>query len=136
MEKPLAGSLAIHVVKETLASVAKRGVPQIVSQPYRFDKIAVEAQRVAYIPCDARDQLDMQASTREIIVAPKAEHLRFAGVAVIGWQVQDLLGISDKGGAPQATVVLDAVDAPYGIGVLRFAGVGPTATAVVNHALD
>lgn len=60
MEEPATGALMEDVIQAALARVPERGVPQIVPEADRLDKVAVQTERIADITCDACHELHMK----------------------------------------------------------------------------
>ena len=57
MEKIMTRALVIDIVEESLAGMAERRVPQVVTQTDRFNQIAVEPEGATDIARNARDEL-------------------------------------------------------------------------------
>lgn len=57
MEKITTRALVIDIVEESLAGMAERRVPQVVTQTDRFNQIAVEPEGATDIARNARDEL-------------------------------------------------------------------------------
>ena len=67
-----------QLVQTALSRMAKWRMAKVMSKRYCFDKIAVKVQSGADITGNARNELYMQATARQIIVATKAKDLGFA----------------------------------------------------------
>ena len=108
VEEPPPGALVEDVVQEPLAGVAKRRVADVVAQRDGLDEVQVEPQRQADVSRHAAHELHVQATARDVVVCAQREDLRLAREAVVGRQVDDLLGVTHEGGAlGRATIALN-----------------------------
>ena len=126
----------IDIVEESLTGVAEGCMAQVVAQTNRFDQIAVETQGATDITCDARNKLHVQAATRQIIVAAKAENLSFAGVSGVRRQMENLFGIAHKGRTHERALVCGSINTADDLTIVASIRVNDTRGTVGSDTLD
>ena len=110
--------------------------PEIVPQTDRLDEVTIETERAPDVPRNARHQLHVEATAREIVVAAEAEHLRLAVEAAVGGQMHDLLGITHVRRTPDATGVTCARLAANRRIVGGAIRIDPSSAPILLHTLD
>ena len=129
------GALVVALRQEALAGVAERRVAQVVPQRDGLDQLAVQPQQPSDVARDAADQLHVQASAADIVVFHQAEHLRFAGVAVVSGNVDDLVDVAREGASQQRGVVVRVALAPHHVFIAKTLRMQPPAATVVFDCL-
>jgi hypothetical protein len=100
------GMLIEQFVEKPLPCMAKRGMPDVMSEGDRLDQIKVKMQGAADGPRDPGNELHVQASARDIVVSIEGENLRFIGIAVIIRTVQYLIDVADERRSPDAGIIV------------------------------
>ena len=95
-----------RLAQEAFAGVPERRVADVVAERDRLDEVAVETEQLSDRPRHAADELDVQPAAADVVVLDEAEHLRLAGVAVVGGDVEDLLDVAREGGAGERRLVV------------------------------
>ena len=95
-----------------------------------FGEVFVQSQHTRDGARRAGDELYVQASSRDVVVAHEAEHLGFASVAIVGRNVEDLVDVSAERGAVQPLRHVSPGVAPYGVFIGAAIGVGDAVYAV------
>ena len=133
VEEPAARALVEHVVQEALAGVAEGRVADVVAKGDGLDEVEVEPERQTDVPRHATHELHVEAAARDVVVGAQGEYLRLAGEAVVGRQVDDLLGVTHEGRAPGGVAVTLSVEPADGSGVGRGIGAEVPVGALVQH---
>ena len=136
MEKVATCALVVNIVEESLTSMAKGRVSQVVAQANRLDQIAVEPQSAADIACDARDKLHVQATTRQVVVAAKTEDLCFACITRVRRKMKNLFGIANKCRTHQRALVRCSLNTTNDLLVVATTRVDGTRSTIGGNALD
>ena len=124
----------IQLVQKALARVPERGMPDVVPQGDRLDEFAVEPQRPPQRARRARDELNVQAAARQVVIFIEGEHLRLVGAAAVIGAVEDLVRVADKGGAPDVRRIVRVGVAAAGARIVEGIGIFCAARAVGFHA--
>ena len=136
MEKEASGALVIDIIEEAFTGMAERRMSQVVTQADRLDQIAVESQGPTDIARNARDELNMQATTRQVIVATEAKDLRFACISGVCRQMENLLGIAHKAGAHKRAFVRITIDTTNDLVIVATIRIDGTRCTMGGNTLD
>ena len=136
MEKETAGALVIDIVEEALAGMTEGRMPQVMAQTNRLDQVAVEPKGATDIARNARDELHMQTTTRQVIIATEAKDLRFTCIAGVCRQMKDLFGIAHKGRTHQRAFVRLTINSTNDLVVVATIRIDSARSTIGGNALD
>ena len=136
MEKVATRALEVNIVEKALTGMAKGCVSQVVTEANRLDQITVKPQSATDIARDARDKLHVQTAARQVVVTTEAKDLRFACIAGVCGQMQNLFGIAHKGRTHKRAFVGSAINTTNDLIVVATIRVDGTRVAVSGNAID
>ena len=96
------GTCVVEIGEVVLALMAKRRVPEVMTDGDGLYEVEVEAKRHADGAPHATDHLQMKGTTRDVVVAHEREDLRLVRTTRVERIVDDLLDVDAR--APEVDV--------------------------------
>ena len=94
----------VEIGEIVLALMAKRRVPEVMTDGDGLYEVEVEAKRHADGAPHATDHLQVKGTTRDVVVAHEREDLRLVRASRVKRIVDDLLDVDDEARAPKVDV--------------------------------
>ena len=91
----------IQIGKQVFAAVPEGRMPQIVPEGNRLDQGGVQTQRAAQLACVLGNQLQVEGTARQVVVAVEGEDLGLVHAAVVEGIVQDTVHVPGEVGPDQ-----------------------------------
>ena len=98
------GTCVVEIGEVVLALMAKRRVPEVMTDGDGLYEVEVEAKRHADGAPHATDHLKVKGTTRDVVVAHEREDLRLVRATRVERIVDDLLDVDDEARAPEVDV--------------------------------
>ena len=98
------GTCVVEIGEVVLALMAKRRVPEVMTDGDGLYEVEVEAKRHADGAPHATDHLQVKGTTRDVVVAHEREDLRLVRATRVERIVDDLLDVDDEARAPEVDV--------------------------------